>query len=161
MIACMQTPRKPIPFTFEERQKIEQMLKEQQSLSFICQILDRDFSVINREIWRGGGRENYSAMMATHAFAKNRQRAMQGRKRIFTPEEKALIQQMVDQNKSKRLMRAALNCNYTTIHNYIKNNFPNYKGGVAIELTERIEILEKQLKLMFELIKEIKSDQKN
>lgn len=68
----MKEGTKLISISFEERQKIEDYLKQNVSGNRIAQLLNRSTTGIQTEILRGGGRDKYSAVNAHEIYLNNK-----------------------------------------------------------------------------------------
>lgn len=160
IISRMINNRKAPKFlTFEDRKEIERLLEEKASTRDIATALGREHTGLLREIRRGGGLKDYCSTRAQQTYDSSKRR--QGIKRVFTPEEELIIKTMIEANCSKRSIRERLKTCHTALHKYLEVKFPSYSGGQYNELKEKVEALEEQIKIIFEILKENRNDSQN
>lgn len=142
--------------TLEDRKKIQSFLKEQRSYSFIANHLKRSMSTILYEIERCGGRKDYSAESAqNHADEKQKYegRYYLGRSISLSEEEKQKIADLYTEGTAIAQIAKSLERSSKTINKYLKES--QLKKEQIPSLSHRMSILEEQIKILADTVKEL------
>lgn len=155
-------------FTHEEREKIEHLIRVEKKNSLeIANILGRNVYSISNEIKYGGGIRYYSAEKRQKQLERNV--SMRG-----TRTAKLLSKEQIDEIirlRSEGRTTAYLSYTYGLSHGRIrrilqkakKRISPTEKSTRPIDdpNNDRIQALESQVEMIFEILKEMKNDSKN
>lgn len=148
-------------FSYEERKQIERLfVLEKKRRKEISKILGRSLSSITGEILRGGG-DNYNAEIRHKvvsdaiklSYSKNRRRPPD----ILSNEQIERIKTLINSGYSQRSISLEVGCSEFFVRNMIKK-ISLSKPQDLTDIHEKIESIETQIEVIFEILKEIKND---
>lgn len=142
-------------FTLEERKKIEKYVKLGCSCREISRYLNRSSTGIIQEVNKNGGVDNYNALNAQRRFEECDKQRIEKIKFSYEwpPETEKQIIDLILQGESINYVSQKFQVNRDRLQKIlVLKNIP-YNSKQS--LMQRIEVLEDQIKLMSELIKEI------
>jgi Helix-turn-helix domain len=146
-----------------ERQIIERMLKEGHNFAEIGRFLGRTRGSIKQEIFRAGGKNNYNAEQA-EAAAIRRMENMCSKLRVLgtkkiSDEQKEIMKRGIDENWSLNKIRVSAGVGRSALDRFVKENHILRPTGEMLGNTrmlyERIKMLEMQLEIIIDQIKEL------
>lgn len=151
--------------TLEERQKIEALLMEGRSQSFIAYQLERSKNAINCEIIRyktNGGIFPYKAEIAQEILQKIRKNKYDCLKRHKLEDRMQEIIELLEKGRTLSDMAKILNVSKSTIFYFMQANGLKRASNLEPSLMEqRISALEMQIKILTKQIKEITHGKNN
>lgn len=140
------------PFTFEERQEIERLIKGKASIFEIAKSLNRATTSIRSELARSKGKDYVASEVQSSLVKKDYKR------RLIEEEEINFIKNALAQKKSLSWIRDRLNINYRTLQRWLTDNgFEGYSQSGFDRLNLRCDCLQQQIEILFDLIEELKN----
>lgn len=142
--------------SFEERKRIEEFCLENLNNTKISEILDRGISTIKDEIRKNGGHLKYNAIEAQNRANLIRQNRIDKLSKIKENDIKLIIEEHA-KGKSVNKIRKELNVSYKTVSRAL------HERGISTSKTSdilyaKIQGIEEHIKLIYELIEEIRND---
>lgn len=147
--------------TFEEREKIEKLLKEGLSCSHISRIIGRGKNVVVAEVRRAGGRETYTAKKGQERANESKRRqvsAVTNRANDKFSANHNIVRKLYEKGKNFYEIHEITGINYIHLSHIYKNlnlKKPITYDGIH-ELHKKIYALEEQIKVIFEFLEERK-----
>lgn len=158
----MAAPRgNPIPLSYEERLKIYELLQKGLTYRTIADEIGRYIDTVRVELIRGGGSLSYCPHKSQKAYENKKLAALKRRFRIYSKEEKELLEISISEGFSKNKISILSGVSYYRTVHYLKKYHPEYEptpDQLKIErrsLEERISSIEMQLEIIIDRIKEI------
>lgn len=142
----------PFHLTLEERREIERLNKEGKSLQEIANTLCRGKTTIRQE-YRRCERKKYNAEVAHEHFTSSWRKRSLKLCKTFSPEDEEKIYKFIDEERSRADIRKTLNCSFFRIENWFAKNMPDYKGAKVSSMSRRLDTVEQQIEILFDLIK--------
>ena len=140
----------------DERLVIEKMLKEGCKTGTIAATLHRSHSCIKQEIRKMGGRSKYDGKKSQERADENNRAKIRHLHKGLTESQTRKIEEMVASGDSIGRIAKNLKITRYRVTNYIHEKKISYKKKSYAHFIERIENLEEQCEILFELIKEKK-----
>lgn len=153
------TFRGTVPITYEERLKIESLMKQGiLNCKAIAQVLGRHWKAIQIEIKRGGGRQFYTAEVAQARADKMKSNRVHLLKRKFSESEIEEIVTCRAKGHSIWAIARTIGCGESTMRRFLEEKKIKAPArGDVITLDDRVRALEVQITILEEEIKELKS----
>ncbi len=149
------------PFSFEERQKIEEGIKNNLSHRQIAEQLNRSHKVIYIEIKTKKGSRGYVAQEAQdQANLKNENKYTSLRK-AFSELEIQYITQRYQSGHSIDVIAKEVGSSFKLVRKKIKELSIEKNYQHTIGIVERVMALEEQISIIFDLLKELSNDKVN
>lgn len=147
-------------FTLQERVIIEALLKQGESHRAIAAIIGRSKSSISGELQRRSGPNGYEARGAQAIFELNKKQRIEKLTRKFSQGELDHIKQSREKGMSIDQIAVELGAGSNSIRQ-ILNTLSYQKPQNTTGTIERLWAVEQQIKIIFELIEEIRNNGKN
>ncbi|NJL54136.1 helix-turn-helix domain-containing protein [bacterium] len=135
-------------WTLEKRHELERLLKERVSLREVSRRLGTSRSVVYREIEPFERREDYCAVTANKWVDGV---GPGGAYRVFSKEEEDFIRSSIGDGVGVKKISRSLKCGCDTVARWARKNVEEY-GISPTYLKKRIDGLEEQIKLLWEVI---------
>lgn len=145
------------PLSFQERQYIEEALKKGHSQVSIARYLKRSQAIISMEVRKCGDKFKYNAIESQNISDERYQLRGVKKCRIFSEEEVLRIEQFIDEGRSLNYIATMLQVSRSTITNFVRRKGIIYESNSIHSHRDKIEGLEEQIKLIFELLQELKN----
>jgi IS30 family transposase len=147
--------RKTVRFTFEERQKIQEILDAGGSYALVCRTIGRHPDTLRNE--RGRCKGKYNALEAQANADINRKQQNLSQRRAFTPEEDVILHKMVREKNSLTTMRKVIGVREGSILAWLMKNAPDFEPDSPLRASrKRIDALEQQMEIVLDVIKELR-----
>lgn len=143
-------------FTLEERMQIETLVKEGTPKVKIAKILGRHYMSIRHEIYKRSTDEGYSGEFAHKMAVTNMETRHVGYRKIFSENEIEYIKKRYEDGIRPRIIAAELGSSERAVYRHLKKIEFKTNRPDSIGVIERILALEEQIKILFEIIKEMK-----
>lgn len=145
----------------DERKIIEEFCKQGSTFGRIAAILDRAHSTIKAEVRKNGGKNQYNAIQAQREADLRNQSRIRKLHKFFTQDQVEQIFSLAKSGKSMSYIACQLKVSCSTISGFLKQNNSAIPKRNYAHFIDRIDVLEEHIKLIYELIGEIKNDIKN
>lgn len=150
------TPKGSFPLNLDERLVIEKMLKDGAKTGTIASTLCRSHSCIKQEIRKMGGRALYDGKKSQERAEEINRAKIRKTTKGFTEAQKTIIDQLIEAKEPIFRISQIAGVTPARVSTYISNLGIAYPKNNAISLRQRLESIEQQLEILFELIKEKK-----
>lgn len=142
--------------TFEERQKIEELLKKNLSTRKIAKVLGRSKYCIGYELKRMGGLPNYNAISAQENAQSNLKSRGQKLKKCWSEEIEKIIMFEIANRKNLTDIALELRINRSTLMRWLKERNIDYAKCVdRSSYEQRISSLEMQVEIILEQLEKL------
>lgn len=150
--------------TFEERQIIEKLLKENMSVFKIADAIGKSFQTLYKEFDRAGGKKFYNADAAQERADQCRLNQNIGKIRVLSKQEQELIISQRKKGISLRKIAYLNGMSEKVVKKFLYSNNPqltlprNHGGNTQNigTILDRLTNLEQQVEIILDIIKELK-----
>lgn len=148
--------KKKLPFTLDQREKIELCLKNGIKMYHMAEAVGKPLSSIHREIRTNSINGLYSAERA-HGESKNRmQLKAKLMLKVFSQEEESYILTRNEEGLSSHAISIEVGCCRELIRRFLRGKgIRKREKRQSMTVFERLQSLEEQVKILFETIKEL------
>jgi IS30 family transposase len=140
-----------------ERDVIEKLLKEGRTFGFISSATGRSRSCIKMEVARNGGKDVYTAEEAQLRFESLNSLKSLKLSKPLSPELAETIRLAASKGKSMYKIRKSLGISRYLLLKYFKEFHIEHKSKDHASLEERFEILEMQIEILMDQVRELKN----
>jgi helix-turn-helix protein len=140
----------------EERKSIEHLLKEGWTLGAIARSIGRSHSGVKLEVKRNGGREVYNAERAQSNYEAARRAYRINQQKGWTEEQLGIIKEGLEKGWSQREIIKRTKVTPYMLRAYLERTGMKHKANTVVGLYERVGIIEGQIEVILEVLREMK-----
>lgn len=139
---------------FDDRVKIEELLKLGCKIGSIARSLGRSDSCIKQEVRRGYGREAYNAERVQKMADLRKSIGNQKKRKNLNEHEIVLIKKGIDEGLSMHKISSGFKISPYKLRQFIQENKIKYTRKNYASFEQRLEVLEMQIEIIIEKLKE-------
>ena len=138
--------------TFEERQKIEKLLKEGLSGRAISLSIGRSHHAVKNDITLNGGRSTYNAERAQKSSIRRKETRLKKIETLLTPKQEAIIFQGIQEKWPINQIRKAAGISWYKMQKILSKMGYDGPTDNFFDFMERLSAIEQQIEIILNLL---------